>query len=142
MKKLFILALAAFALMASVSCSKDEKDKVDRAALVGTSWQCVHTFTIPIVGTSATLQIDLDFVTEKSCHGVITLPSTLADMLPMDPSGDFEYTFNGKQVVIKTGSDMIGDIAMDYANETLLILTVPERYRSLLGTSELIFHKK
>lgn len=66
MKKLFILALAAFALMASVSCSKDEKDKVDRAALVGTSWQCVHTFTIPIVGLRRHCRLTLILLRKKA----------------------------------------------------------------------------
>ena len=142
MKKILLLAFVSMALLGVVSCSGDDKDSTPIPSLVGTSWQCVHTFTIPVVNTSATLQADLDFTTDNQCHAELSLPASLSSLLPMDLNGDYEYRFDGQKVVVVTGNSTIGDIEMDYGNGTMLIFTVPQNYRTILGTSELIFHKK
>ena len=142
MKKILFLAFVSMAMMSIVSCSSDDKDNTPAPSLVGTSWQCVHTFTIPVVNTPATLQADLDFTTAEQCHAELTLPATLAALLPMDLNGDYEYQFDGQKVVVVTGNSTIGSIEMDYVNGTMLVFTVPQNYRTIIGASELIFHKK
>ena len=137
-----MMAFVSAAMIATVSCSKDDNDKKeDIPSLVGTSWQCVHSFSVPIIG-SLTLTVDMSFTSNEICHVELTLPSSIASLIPMDLNGDYPYTFDGKKVVIAADDNSVGNMELDYVNGTMLIWTVPESYSSTLGTSELIFHKR
>lgn len=142
MKKLLMMAFVSMALLATVSCSKDDKDdKSEIPSLVGTSWQCVHSFSAPLIG-SVSLTMNLEFTSDKICHTELTLPDAIASLVPIDLNGDFEYTFDGKKIVVQTNNNLLGNIELEYVNGTMLIFVIPENYRSTLGTSELIFHKR
>ena len=143
MKKILLMTFVSMAMLAAVSCSKDdEKDNTDNTiSLVGTSWQCVHSFSVPVLG-SVTLTADLSFTTGETCHIDLTLPSSIASLVPFDLNGDYAYSISGNKVIIDADNNMLGEMELEYVNGTMLIWTVPENYRSTLGTSELIFHKK
>ena len=132
MKKLLLMAFLPMALLMNVSCSKDDEDSVN-TSLVGTSWECVHSFSVPVVG-SATLTMNLAFTDESKCHASLVLPDNL--------DGDFDYTFDGKKVVVLTQNQYIDKLELTYAGDSMLIYAIPENLRSILGTSELVFHKK
>ena len=89
------MAFLPMALLMNVSCSKDDEDSVN-TSLVGTSWECVHSFSVPVVG-SATLTMNLSFTDESKCHVSLVLPDALAQLLPINLDGDFDYTFDGKR---------------------------------------------
>ena len=140
MKKMLLMAFLPMVLMMNVSCSKDDDEK-NTASLVGTEWQCVHSFSVPVIG-SATLTMDISFTTASKCHAVLTLPDAIASLLPIDLNGDFDYTFDGKKVVVATNNSYIDKLELTYANDSMLIFVIPENLRNILGTSELVFHKK
>lgn len=140
MKRLLLLAFLPLALAVTVSCSKDD-EKTTPKSLVGTSWQCTHTFAVPIIG-SASLTVDLSFVSEESCTASAATQPDLSSLLPIDLNGEFNYSFDGQQVHINVNIQQVNELVLDYVNGTMLVFTIPENYRQLLGTSELIFHKK
>ena len=140
MKRLLLLAFLPLALAVTVSCSKDD-EKTTPKSLVGTSWQCTHTFSVPIIG-SAALTVDLRFVDEEVCTASAATQPDLSSLLPMDLNGEFDYRFDGEQVHISVNMQQLNELVLDYVNGTMLVFTIPESYRQILGTSELIFHKK
>jgi hypothetical protein len=145
MKKLLMMTFVSLAMLATVSCSKDkDKDNNTTPSVTGTQWECVHTFSI--MSVPLTITADLDFKTDDMCLVNFELPSTIAALLPDDmqlpSSGEFGYTFDGSKLVIATENSLIGNIELDYVNDKMLIWTVPENFRSILGTGELVFHRK
>ncbi|MBQ3787749.1 MAG: hypothetical protein II849_02955 [Bacteroidales bacterium] len=140
MKKLLLMAFLPMALLMNVSCSKDDEDSVN-TSLVGTSWECVHSFSVPVVG-AATLTMNLAFTDESKCHASLVLPDAIAQLLPINLDGDFDYTFDGKKVVVLTQNQYIDKLELTYAGDSMLIYAIPENLINILGTSELVFHKK
>lgn len=140
MKKILLMAFLPMALLMNFSCSKDSEDEGETPSLVGTSWQCVHSFSVPIVG-AATLTMDIAFTSESVCHATLDLPESIASMLPANLDGDFDYTFDGRKLVIATNNSILDKIELTYA-ESMLIYVIPQNLRNILGTSELIFHQK
>lgn len=140
MKKLLLMAFLPMALLMNVSCSKDDEDS-NTVSLVGTNWECVHSFSVPVLG-SATLTMDLAFTSESKCHASLVLPENIAQMLPINLDGDFDYTFDGKKVVVLTQNQYIEKLELTYAGDSMLIYAIPENMTTILGTSELVFHKK
>ena len=145
MKKLLMMAFVSMAMLATVSCTKEDNDPTpEPATLAETQWECVHSFSIPVIGIPATVTIDLDFTTDTTVTVGFAMVPDLSSYIGTDipSSGDFAYTFDGSVAVVHTESDL-GDMTLnyaDYGSSKMLIWVVPENYRQILGTSELVFH--
>lgn len=139
MKKFLMLAFVSMAMLSMVSCSDDDEKESSKLNLKNTSWQCVHTFSM--MGQSITLDIALDFTSDKDCEVAVATMPDITSLLPFDLSGQYTYKVNKTKVIIQTGGQL-GNLEMECHNNDMLIFTVPSSYRTYIGTSELIFHKK
>ena len=127
MKKILLLAFVSVAMLAAVSCSKDEKD--EKVNLTGTHWVGTETYSVPIIGSVA-ITADLTFISDTKCHAEVSL---VPDMGIDLPQGDFDYTFDGKKnVVIKTNNSLVGDMQLEYQGNTM-VYTLPSTIASMAG---------
>ena len=127
MKKLLLMAFVSVAMLAAVSCSKDKED--EKVSLVGTHWVGTETYSVPIIGSVA-ITADLRFNTETKCRAEVSL---VPDMGVDLPSGEYDYTFDGKKdVVIKTDNSLVGDMALEYQGNTM-VYTLPSTVASMAG---------
>ena len=128
MKKIFMMAFVSMAMLAMVSCSKDKED--EKVSLVGTHWVGTETYTgIPVIGSVA-ITADLTFTSETKCQAEVTL---VPDMGVDLPSGEYDYTFDGKKdVVIKTDNSLVGDMVLEYQGNTM-VYTLPSTVASMAG---------
>jgi hypothetical protein len=146
MKKFLMIAFAFVALLATVSCSKDDDKKSDPPTIQGTLWESMVDYNVPIVG-SGTIEAQLYFKTDNICRVDIDLPATLMAALSMlgggdlnFDSGEYEYTFDGKKVVFQAA----GGIELEYTGNTL-VFHIPSQYSSvasIIGINEVVFHKQ
>jgi hypothetical protein len=128
MKKILMMAFVSVAVMAFSSCSKDNDD--EQVSLVGTHWVGTETYSVPILGSVA-ITADLTFTTETTCIANISLTPTIPNVDL--PQGEFEYTFDGKKVVvIKTNSSLVGDLTLEYQGNTM-VFNLPASIAQMAG---------
>lgn len=141
MKKILMMAFVSMALLATVSCSKDKEEDEKTVSLVGTRWVGTQTFSnIPLIGSIA-VTADLRFNSETKCVTDITLTPQIpgVDL----PTGEFDYTFDGKRYVkIVTGSSLVGDLELEYEGNTM-IFKLPSIISSYTGgVTQFILNKR
>ena len=141
MKKILLMAFVSLAMLATVSCSKDKEDEEQTVSLVGTRWVGTQSFSnIPMIGSIA-ITVDLKFTTESKCVTDITLTPQIpgVDL----PTGEFDYTFDGKRYVkIVTGSSLVGDLELEYEGNTM-IFKLPSVISSYTGgVTQFILNKR
>lgn len=151
MKKFLMMAFLSVAMVAMVSCSKDDDEKSttepERPSIVGTLWEANVNYNVPIVG-SGTIEAQLFFKTDEICRVDIDLPATLQTALSMFgggdldlDSGEYEYTFDGKKVVFARGTN---SVELEYTGNTL-VFNIPAQYASVasaIGITEVVFYKQ
>ena len=144
MKKILMMAFVAVAILASVSCSKDD-DNNSSATLVGTLWVAnVEYSDIPILG-SGSVEAELYFRTEDVCRFDADLPAMVQMALAAMginnlEAGEYNYTFDGNKVTV---SAMSG-VEMEYTGNTL-VYHIPSQYNMIatyIGGSEVVFYKQ
>lgn len=144
MKKILMVVFASVAMLASVSCSKDDENK-SSASLVGTLWVAnVEYSDVPILG-SGSVEAELYFRTESVCRFDADLPAMVQMALSTMginnlEAGDYNYTFDGNKVTV---SAMSG-VELDYNGNTL-VYHIPSQYNMIatyIGGSEVVFYKQ
>lgn len=141
MKKILLMAFVSLAMLATVSCSKDKEDEEQTVSLVGTRWVGTQSFSnIPMIGSIA-ITVDLKFTTESKCVTDITLTPQIPSVDL--PTGEFDYTFDGKRYVkIVTGSSLVGDLELEYEGNTM-IFNLPSIISSYTGgVTQFILNKR
>lgn len=147
MKKILMMAFVSMALLATVSCSKDDDKKSDPPTIKGTLWEANIDYDVMILG-SGSIEVQLFFKNESVCRMDIDFPAALAVALEqllghgidLD-SGEYEYTFDGEKVVITLNSQ---PIELEYTGSTL-VFKIPSQYSSIAsmaGISEVVFYKR
>ena len=128
MKKILMMAFVSAAMLAMVSCSKDKEEEA--VSLVGTHWVGTDTFNnIPMIGSIA-ITADLTFTSETKCNAAVSLVPDLGIDLPQ---GEFDYTFDGKKmVVVKTNNNLVGDMTLEYQGNTM-VYNLPSSIASMAG---------
>ncbi len=141
MKKLLLMAFVSVAMLAAVSCSKD--DEKETASLVGTEWECSESFTVMTI--EASFSANVVFNTETMCtfSGNINAGALLNQDMP---SRETAYTFDGKKVrfSVEELNSLLGtdEIVLDYDdNLRTMSFTLPSEASSLLGFDKLVFHR-
>lgn len=144
MKRILIMVFASVAMMASVSCSKDDDNK-SGATLVGTLWVAnVEYSNVPLLG-SGSVEAELYFRTEDVCRFDADLPAMVQMALAAMginnlEAGEYNYTFDGNKVTV---SAMSG-VEMEYTGNTL-VYHIPSQYNMIatyIGGSEVVFYKQ
>jgi len=148
MKKILMIAFVSMAMLATVSCSKDDdkKSDSDRPTIKGTLWEAnVQYHDIPYIG-SGDLEAQLYFKADDVCHIDIDLPAAIQLILSgmgiggLD-SGDYGYIFDGNKVVI----DMGGGMELEYTGSTL-VYHIPTSYAVIVGDylddMDIVFQKQ
>ena len=144
MKKILLMTFVSVAMLAMVSCSKDD-DSEAAPSLKGTLWEAsVEYSNIPVVG-SGSVEAQLYFKTDDFCRVDIDLPATIQVLLGtmgignLD-SGEYGYTFDGQKVVFSGNNSF----ELEYTGNTL-VYHIPSQYSivtSYIGSSEVVFHKQ
>lgn len=137
MKKILMMVFVSFAMLATVSCSKDKED--EKVSLVGTHWVGTESYSVPILGAVA-VSVDLTFTSETKCLTEISItPSVGFDI----PSGEYDYTFDGKKtIVIKTDVQLLGDLTLEYQGNTLVFNLPPTLAQMAGGQTSFILNKR
>lgn len=147
MKKILLMAFVSAAMMAMVSCSKDDDEKQESTppSLAGTLWEANVTYSnVPVVG-SGTIEVQLFFKSEGDvCRVDADLPAMiqtlLASIVNLQP-GEYPYTFDGEKVMLQ----LDGSVAeLEYTGSTL-VFHIPEQYSTIaqyLGGNEVVFNKQ
>ncbi len=146
MKKFLSLAFLSVAMIAAVSCSKDDDKKTDSPSIKGTLWEADVNYTnVPVLG-SGTLQLELFFKNETLCRVDADLPAGIQMALAalgignLQP-GDYPYTFDGTKVTIQIGGS---NFELDYTGNTL-VFHIPDQYSAVvtyLGGPDVVFNKQ
>lgn len=140
MKKILLMTFVSVALLATVSCSKDD-DKTD--SLVGTEWECSESLTV--MGFNASFTAQLSFISETMCNfsGSIDAGALFSQELP---ARETKYSFDGKKVRFKVEelSTLLGtdELVLTY-NDELRTMTyeLPAQVAGTIGISSLVFHR-
>lgn len=143
MKKILMMAFVSVAMLAAVSCSKDdEKDSSTPASIKGTLWETTVEYAdVPILG-SGSVEAQLYFKSDDICRFDVDLPAAvqmaLSTMGVGDLSaGEYGYTFDGKKVAI----DAMNGVELEYTGSTL-VYRLPSQFNvlaSYIGGSEVVF---
>ena len=145
MKKFLIMTFVSVAMLAAVSCSKD--DEKETPSLVGTEWECNETIstTVMSIPVSGSMTADLVFTTETSCN--FSGNVNVAGLIERDiPAGERPYSFDGKKVrfAVPEMSSLLGsdELVLDY-NDNLRTLSyaLPSSVASMLGKDAIVFHR-
>ncbi len=139
MKKFLMLAFVSMAMLSMVSCSDDDDKENGKLDVKGTSWQCVHTFSM--LGQAITLDIELYFTSDKDCEVAVTTVPDITSLLPFDLAGQYSYTVKNSKVIIHTDSQL-GDLELESHGNDRLTFAIPSNYSSIIGATELVFRKK
>ena len=133
-----MMAFVSVAMLAFVSCSKDKEDEA--VSLVGTHWVGTETYSVPIVGSVA-ITADLQFTSETKCITSLSLTPAIPNLDL--PEGEFDYTFDGKKVVvIKTNSSLVGDLTLEYQGNTM-VFNLPASIAQMAGgATQFILNKR
>jgi len=144
MKKVLLMTFVSVAMMAFVSCSKD--DDKSSASLTGSLWVADVNYTdVPMLG-SGTIEVQLYFKNESTCRVDADLPAGIQFALEalgignLEP-GDYPYTFDGSKVTIQLTTS---NVQLDYTGNTL-VFHIPDQYSIVipyLGGSDVVFNKQ
>lgn len=141
-----MMAFVSMAMLATVSCSKDDEKSTDTPSLQGTLWEANIDYDVMILG-SGSIEAQLFFKSESVCRVDIDFPATLMAVLEQFvgdvdlDSGDYDYTFDGKKVVFTVNGQ---PVELEYRGTTM-VLPIPSRYStvaSMAGISEIVFYKQ
>ena len=141
-----MMAFVSMAMLATVSCSKDDEKSTDTSSLQGTLWEANIDYDVMILG-SGSIEAQLFFKSESVCRVDIDFPATLMAVLEQFvgdvdlDSGDYDYTFDGKKVVFTVNGQ---PVELEYRGDTM-VLPIPSRYStvaSMAGISEIVFYKQ
>ena len=146
MKKILFMAFVSLAMLATVSCSKDDEKSNDKPSIQGTLWEANIDYDIAVLG-SGSIDAQLFFKSDSICRVDIDFPATLVAIIEQFvgsidlDSGDYDYTFDGKKVVFTVAGQ---PLELQYTGNTL-VLPIPSQYStvaSLAGISEVVFYKQ
>lgn len=132
-----MMAFVSMAMLATVSCSKDNDDKQEEntSSLKGTQWVCNTNVTISSI--TANIYAKITFVDDSQCE-VEGRISSLVLNREIEPTTT-NYTYDGRNVTFSV--PLLNEVTLAYdAEENTLTLQIPAALSAYLS-EPLVFYR-